>query len=64
MERPIHTPINAPVQDLDTPALVIDRDNITANRDLFSQKITVLLGFVWTVLDYVTTRENSFLGRY
>ena len=46
MERPIHTPINAPLQDLDTPALVIDRDNITANHDLFSQKITASGGVV------------------
>lgn len=37
MERPIHSPINTSTQDLDTPALVVDKDNITANQELFSQ---------------------------
>ena len=42
MERPIHSPINTPVQDLDTPALVVDKDNITANQELFSQAIMTM----------------------
>ena len=39
MERPIPAPLNSPVSDLDTPALVVDKDQVMTNHKVFSAKI-------------------------